>query len=169
MKVKLWTIFLILGLSLSWWVGLGHDNKHGVATLDVKGGTLTIDYGRPAAQGRDLFSMIQPGSYWRLGADGTTTLTTDVALLLGEQKVAKGQYTLVAHFAGQEDWSLVVAAADAGRKPAPEQIVAKASSSLSQLDSPVEFLTIKLEGRGNEVQLIVEWGQKRLTTQFHIA
>ncbi len=169
MKVKLWTVFLILGVSLSGWVGLGHDNKDGVATLDVEGGTVTINYGRPAAQGRDLFSMIQPGNYWRLGADGTTTLTTDVELLLGKQKVAKGKYTLVAHFAGQDDWSLVVATADAGRKPAPEQIVAQTSSSMSQLDSPVEFLTIRLESQGNEVQLIIEWGEKRLTSQFQVA
>ena len=70
--------------------------------------------------------------------------------------------------------SLVIATAEFGKKPGrfmpptPEEIIATSSLSLSQLSSPVEILTIRLENQGDNVQLIVEWGQKRLTTQFQI-
>ena len=176
MKINLWIAFLTLGVSLSSWVGLGHEPGHekGVSTLNIKKGTLTINYRRPAARDRDLFAMIKPGSYWRLGADDPTLLTTNVALFLKNKKISKGEYTLLVHFEDQKKSSLVIATAEFGKKPGrfmpptPEEIIATSSLSLSQLSSPVEILTIRLENQGDNVQLIVEWGQKRLTTQFQI-
>ena len=174
MKINLWIVFITLGVSLSSWVGLGHEpgHKKGVSTLTIDKGTLTVNYSRPAALDRDLFAMIKPGSYWRLGADDPTLLTTSVELLLKNKKISKGEYTLLVHFEDQKRSSLVVATAEFGKKPGrfmpptPEEIIATSYLSLSQLNSPVEILTIRLETQGDNVQLIVEWGQKRLTTQF---
>lgn len=176
MRINCWIAFMTLGLSISSWVGLGHEveNKKGVSTLNIKQGTLTINYRRPAARDRDLFAMIKPGSYWRLGADDPTLFTTNVALFIKNKKISKGEYTLLVHFEDQKKSSLVIATKEFGKKPGrfmpptPEEIIATSSLSLSQLSSPVEILTIRLENQGDTVQLIVEWGQNRLATQFQI-
>ena len=73
---------------------LGHGNEHGHATAQVGDGTVSVDYHRPMANGRDLLSMIQAGSYWRMGADSPTTLTTEVDLKFGDTTVPKGEYVL---------------------------------------------------------------------------
>ena len=75
-------------------------NPRGETTLELDGGTVTIEYGRPSLKGRDIKTMIYPGETWRLGADGDTTLTTGVGLKFGESSVARGTYILRAKFLG---------------------------------------------------------------------
>ena len=55
---------------------------------------ITIDYGRPSLKGRDMFSQLQDGAFWRLGRNEATVLTTPVDLAFGGTRVAKGAYSL---------------------------------------------------------------------------
>ena len=59
-------------------------NPRGETTLELNGGKVTVEFGRPSLKGRDIKTMIYPGEQWRLGADGDTTLTTEVGLKFGE-------------------------------------------------------------------------------------
>ena len=67
-------------------------NPRGETTLELNGGKVTVEFGRPSLKGRDIKTMIHPGEQWRLGADGDTTLTTEVGLRFGESSVARGTY-----------------------------------------------------------------------------
>jgi hypothetical protein len=148
---------------------LGHGNEHGHVTAMVGGGTVSVDYHRPLANGRDLLSMIQPGTYWRMGADDATTLTTDVDLQLGGTTVPKGEYILWAHFEDTEHWSLTLASARSRRQPDPSTIVVELPGSVSKTSSVVDMLTIELTGQGKEGTLTLEWGTARLTANFTAA
>jgi hypothetical protein len=148
---------------------LGHGNDHGHATATVGDGTVSVDYHRPLAKGRDLISMIEPGAYWRMGADSPTTLTTDVELQLGDTTVPKGEYVLWAHFADKENWSLVLATAPSRRQPDPATILIELPGSVSKSPSVVEVLTIGLTSQGNSGTLTLEWGTTRLTANFTAA
>src|SRR5262245_8931840 len=88
---------------------LAHGNKPGTATASIGGGEVKVDYVGPAASGRDVLSLLAPGSYWRMGADKPTTITTAVDLKFGSSVVPKGTYTLVAHLSEDKKWTLVVA------------------------------------------------------------
>jgi hypothetical protein len=56
---------------------------------------VKIDYGQPHARGRDVPSeLAKAGTIWRTGANSSTTLTTDVDLVIGGANVAKGAYSL---------------------------------------------------------------------------
>ena len=95
---------------LAAWVGtpglvLGHGNELGVATATVGGGKVTVEYAGPQLKGRDVMAMLQPGIYWRMGADKPTIMTTEADLIFGGQRVAKGKYTLAAHFLADGKWS----------------------------------------------------------------
>ena len=148
---------------------LGHGKEHGNATVTLGDGTVSVDYHRPLAKGRDLLSMIQPGSYWRMGADAPTTLTTEVDLQFGDTTVPKGEYVLWAHFVDSEHWSLTLSTAPSRRQPDPATILVELPGSVSKTSGVVEALTIELSGQGNSATLTLEWGTARLTADFTAA
>lgn len=56
---------------------------------------VKIDYGQPHARGREVpAELAKPGTVWRTGANTSTTLTTDVDLVIGSASVPKGAYSL---------------------------------------------------------------------------
>jgi len=148
---------------------LGHGNKPGSSTAMIGGGEVKVEFAGPESKGRDVLSLLPPGGYWRMGADRATTLTTDVALKLGEMTVPKGSYTLVAHFDENKQWSLIVAEGlDAGDS-SPTKVIARTSGTISKLDAAVENMTIKLEASGDKGKLVLDWGTARLTAEFSAA
>lgn len=56
---------------------------------------VKIDYGQPHARGREVpAELANPGTVWRTGANASTTLTTDVDLVIGSANVPKGAYSI---------------------------------------------------------------------------
>lgn len=56
---------------------------------------VKIDYGQPHARGREVpAELAKPGTVWRTGANASTTLTTDVDLVIGSANVPKGAYSI---------------------------------------------------------------------------
>lgn len=56
---------------------------------------VKIDYGQPHARGREVpAELAKPGTVWRTGANTSTTLTSDVDLVIGSANVPKGAYSL---------------------------------------------------------------------------
>lgn len=147
---------------------LAHGNKPGTATATIGGGEVKVDYVGPAAMGRDVLGLLAPGSYWRMGADKPTTLTTAVDLKFGSMVVPKGTYKLVAHLSADKKWSLVVAE-DLGSGAKPTKVVGEASGTIAKTQAPVENMTIKLEGAGTKGKFILDWGNARLTAEFTAA
>lgn len=147
---------------------LALGNKPGETTATMGGGKVTVTYTGPAANSRDVLSLIQPGSYWRMGADRPTTLTTEVDLMFGNHKVAKGKYTLVAHFTEKGEWELVIAEGT-GSGWAPQGEVGRVAGKISKIDSAVENMTIKLEAEGSKGKLVLDWGTARLIAEFDAA
>ena len=144
---------------------LGHGNERGKATANVEGGTVTVEYGRPMLKGRDMMSKIQPGGYWRVGADKATTLTTDVALTMGgDRQISHGEYKLFAKFQGEDKWNLVLA--EGSERGKPQGVIAEVPMTVTKLDEPVEMLTIKLTGEGMQGKVTIAWGNTQMAAEF---
>lgn len=165
---------ILVGLALSAVTALviapadlrGHGNERGTAEATLQGGNVAIEYGRPTLKGRDVLSLIRPGSYWRLGADQATTLVTDVGLTLGDGGVVgPGKYVLLLKYGGEDSWSLVVANG-ASRGSEPQGVVAEVALHTARLDASVEALTIKLSSEENRGTLTIEWGETQMVTGF---
>jgi hypothetical protein len=87
----------ILGLTVSLLLAIScfaQGPARGKAELKAGAGSITIDYGRPILKGRDMLSQLQVGSFWRMGNNMATVLTTPVDLTFGSVKVPKGAYSL---------------------------------------------------------------------------
>jgi hypothetical protein len=85
-----------------------------VRTGFVNGKWLEVRFGRPIKRGRDLFGtpdyvdFLNDGApVWRAGANQTTRLNTESAIVIGDKTIAAGEYTLFIDL--QPDaWMLVV-------------------------------------------------------------
>jgi hypothetical protein len=147
---------------------VAHGNKPGSATATLGSGQVKVDFVGPSAMGRDVMSLLQPGSYWRMGADKATTLTTDVDLKVGGTVVPKGTYKLVAHLSEDKKWSLVIAE-DLGSGFKPTKVIAEAPGTIAKIDETAENMVIKLEVEGGKAKLVLDWGNARLMAEFSAA
>lgn len=77
---------------------------------------IDVHYGRPIlrarngifGEGEEYGQRIYAGApVWRLGADQTTTFTTEADLLIGGQRLNAGEYTLFADLSDPAAWTLI--------------------------------------------------------------
>ena len=90
MKGNLWTAVLLIGSVLGAPPVFSQQgpNPTGEAVLDER--EIVVKYGRPSTRGRDIMSMMRPGSYWRLGADINTVLEAEKSLRFGDTTIPAG-------------------------------------------------------------------------------
>ena len=62
------------------------QSPRGSAEATVGSAEVSIEYGRPSLQGRDMLGQATDGMVWRLGADASTTLTTSGDLDFGGRR-----------------------------------------------------------------------------------
>ena len=136
-----------------------HGNSRGQAKVVLDGKAVTIDYGRPTLQGRDMLAQAAVGQAWRLGADTATTLTTQAELTFGSTVVPKGEYVLTATKVAPDEWQLNVKSKD-------KATVADIPLALSKLKESVETFTIELTGEKNKGALAMSWGDSVLKAAF---
>jgi Protein of unknown function (DUF2911) len=93
-------------------VGGRYDERNGY----VGGKWLEVRYGRPIKRGRDLFGPADYAEFlndgapvWRAGANVTTRLYTEVAIVIGGTTIAPGEYSLFIDLQ-RDGWILVVSA-----------------------------------------------------------
>ena len=65
-----------------------------VATGKINGATITINYGSPSVNGREIWSALVPfNQVWRAGANDATTFETDKELTVEGSKLPAGKYS----------------------------------------------------------------------------
>src|SRR6187397_3221901 len=83
-------------------------SQHGTVTQQVGATTITIDYNRPVARGRDLFGALVPyDRVWCPGADECTTIAVSTDITVEGKPLPAGTYTLWAK-PGETKWSMIV-------------------------------------------------------------
>jgi hypothetical protein len=83
-------------------------SQHGSVTQTVASTTITVEYNRPVARGRDLFGGIVPyDRVWCPGADNCTTLTVSTPVKIEGQDLPAGTYTVWAK-PGTANWTMIL-------------------------------------------------------------
>lgn len=55
---------------------------------------VSVTYGRPGLKGRTLESMVPEGEVWRTGANESTVITVSDDVMIGDQAIDAGSYSL---------------------------------------------------------------------------
>lgn len=82
-------------------------SQHGTVSQRVNDTTLTIEYNRPVARGRELFGALVPyGRVWCPCADDATTLDTSTDITVNDQALAAGTYSVWTE-PGPDTWTVI--------------------------------------------------------------
>ena len=148
---------------------------------------IVVDYSRPLLRGRtNIFGsgdqygkVVMDGSpLWRAGANATTTLTTQVPLMVGGKRVDPGVYNVLVDLK-PGNWTLVLT--NQARQPKydpndkvnlygaynhdPKFEVARVSMGATEVESSIEQFTIAfLDVRESSFRLAMRWEKTSATT-----
>src|SRR5436190_24312519 len=133
----------------------------GEAKGTFAGKSVSIDYGRPTLQGRDMLGQAKVGTPWRMGADSPTRLKTAAELTFGSGiVVAPGEYVLTATKTAPDKWQVDVKRESGD--PIEVPLVSKT------LPASVETFTIELTPDKDKTkgELTLKWGTTALSAPF---
>ena len=167
------------------------SSPRGEAATQIGDHWITVDYGRPILRGRtnifgsgDEWGATVTGNapVWRLGANKSTRLMTEVDLQIGDVMVPSGEYSLFVAFGpGQTD--LIVSsheAKDSGRDSgdglwgaygySDQMDVGRVPMTVETLDLSVDQMTISfIDVTSEGGALAVFWGNTALTVPFTVS
>lgn len=134
---------------------------------------IRVDHGQPHLRGRTLHtdSLVPFDKVWRTGANATTTLTTDLGIMIGGVKLPAGRYALLT-IPSAGTWKLIIQK-DAGEMAGPYDAaadLARVDLVRRELATPVESLSMWLIPSiepgvlGGELRVV--WGSTELSTPF---
>ena len=84
------------------------SSQHGTVSQRIAETTITVDYNRPVARGRQLFGTLVPyDKVWCPGADDCTTIELSTDITIEGQALKAGTYSLWAQ-PGAEQWTMIV-------------------------------------------------------------
>jgi hypothetical protein len=135
--------------------------------------TIKIDYGQPHARGRDVpTELAKPGTVWRTGANTSTTLTTEVDLMIGSASVPKGAYSLYS-IRTEKGYELIINTNTGqwGTQYDQSKDLARVPLTARTLAEPRESLQIALVPAGDQSPsgvLAISWGKLELSTGWSV-
>ncbi len=145
-----------------------HGQDRGTAKATLGGASVSVEYGRPELKGRDMLGKMQVGAVWRIGANESTTLTSDTDLDFGGKRVAKGKHILLARLVEAGKWTLIVSTKGAFQFEDGAKL-AEIPLTLTEAKDSAEHMDITLTGQGDKGTIEIAWGTARLLGSFSAA
>lgn len=170
----LWQRIGVLGflVCVSAALALAQRNPRATSKLDVGGKFVMIEYGRPSLKGRDMLAMAEPGKVWRMGADKSTTFTSDGKVSFGKVTIPEGAYSLWLRKTGDKSFDLVFNRKTGQWGTQYESIddLASVPMTLTEGTESVEIFTINLNksSKRNSGELELLWGKAVLKADFTV-
>ena len=155
------------------------------------GSWIVVTYGRPIKRGRDVFgsgddygmNFLRGAPVWRLGADKSTRLMTEVDLMFGDQRLPAGEYSMYAELS-EDEWTLIISnwgAKDGFREDNPDALwgayeytpdrdVLRTSMSVTTSETSSDQMVILFtDMTADGGMLTVWWDDQMASTAFSLA
>lgn len=145
-------------------------NPRSTSKLEIGGKFIFVEYGRPSLKGRDMLGQLEVNKVWRLGADKSTTFTSDSNLSFSKTSVPQGTYSLWLKKLGDKSYELLFnkKSGQWGTQHDAIDDFADVPLMYSESNESVEIFTINLikatKGNGGEIELL--WGKVALKAPF---
>ncbi len=158
----------LLAVALAAPLALAH-NPRGKVEADFGGKAVTVDYGRPSLNGRDMLSQAMPGMVWRLGSEDATTIKSEGSLVFGDNMVPAGSYTLFAKKT-EDGWHLLVnrETGQSGLAHNPDADIFATPLRVEQAEDSAELFTISLMAEGMNGTMKMQWGTTALVAELMV-
>jgi hypothetical protein len=158
----------VLCLAVPAFAQAGGGRGKAEATINKK--QITIDYGQPSLQGRDMLSQAKPGMVWRLGMNQATQIETAGDLIIGEKTLPAGKYTLWAKKTGDNTWVLAFHPKTGiwGAPEMKEGFVAEMPLTMTTAKDSVDQLMISLADVKGKGAIKIQWGTAVLSGTFGV-
>ena len=162
---KLMPLVWVLCLSCTLLGQGGGGGSRGTAEATIKSKKLSINYGRPSLQGRDLLSQAKVGTVWRLGMNQATEIETTGDLNVAGKELKAGKYSLWVRKMGEDSWVLAFHPKTGiwGAPALKEGYVAELPLKLEKATDSAEQLTIHLAEQNGDAAIRIHWGTALLT------
>lgn len=149
----------------------GRLSPRDTARAEIGPAHVAVDYSRPSMRGRKVFGGIVPfGEVWRTGADAATQLITDHDLVIGNQPVPAGSYSLWA-IPQRDGWTLIINRQHGqwGTEYDPDQDLVRVPLTVTRSDRPVERFTVTVAGgEAGEGSIAFAWERTRATVEVMV-
>ncbi len=167
-KNRLWVCASVLFMLSMMVMPLPAQSDRGSAELKAPGGNITVDYGRPQLKGRDPLTWQKDGSYWRMGMNSMTTLSTPADLLFGKSKLAKGTYGIWLLKVAADKYELVFNSDSSGMGMNHDKSkdVVSVPMKKGTVPAAVETFTIELKSAPKGGTFVMTWGTVQLSADF---
>jgi hypothetical protein len=169
---------MILGFVSLMWITLlstnafPQKNPRSTSRLEIGGKFIFVEYGRPSLKGRDMLGQLEVNKIWRLGADKSTTLTSDSNLSFSKVSVPQGTYSIWLKKLGDKSYELLVNKKSGQWGTQHEAIddFADIPLTYSENNESVELFTINLikAAKGNAGEIEFLWGNVVLRAPFTV-
>jgi hypothetical protein len=168
MKLFKVTRWLFLSLAVAALAIPVFAQDRGTAELKAGSGKISIDYGRPPLKGRDPLTWQKDGTFWRMGMNATTKITTPIDLVFGSTKLPKGTYSLWLQKVSADQYKLVFNSdvPDMGMSHSDAKDVAAVTLKKEAIPSPVELFTLELKEAPKGGAFSMIWASVKLSTDF---
>ena len=133
--------------------------------------SVSINYGRPQLQGRDVLAMATDGMVWRMGMNEATEIKTDADLKFGETVIPAGQYSLWMKKVGSDKWDLVFNKKTGiwGHEHPAADDLASVPMTISPLAQSVEAFTVEVKAQdAASGSITAMWATTSLSTPFTV-
>jgi Protein of unknown function (DUF2911) len=149
---------------------LAQRNPRATSKLELAGKFVMVEYGRPSLKGRDMLGLAEVGKVWRMGADKSTTFTSDGKASFGKVTVPEGTYSLWLRKVGDKSFELVFNKKSGQWGTQYESIddLASVPLTFSEASESVEVFTINLKqgAKSNVGDFEILWGKTVLKAPF---
>jgi len=146
-------------------------SDRGTASATFGNANITINYGRPQLQGRDMLAQATDGMVWRMGMNEATEFKADADLKFGATTIPKGSYSLFMKKISADQWHLIFNKKTGiwGTEYSEQDNLAEVPLAMSTNPQSVEAFTIELEKINDTTDKIkASWGTSVLSTEFAV-
>lgn len=136
------------------------------ATANVKGRTITIEYGQPSVKGREVWGKLVPyGQVWRAGANETTAFTTSGDVKVEGKTLPAGKYAFFV-IPSEKEWTIVFNKTIkwGAFSYKEDEDVLRVSVPARKTSAPVEKLTYTISPRGD---VTLAWADRQATFRIN--
>ena len=147
------------------------EGNRGTASAMFGDKTVSINYGRPQLQGRDMLAQAADGMVWRMGMNEATEIKTSADLKFGATVIPAGQYSLWMKKVSGDNWELVFNKKTGiwGHEHPASDDFASVPMQMTAMPATVETFTIEVPAQDATAGAIVaKWSKASLSAAFTV-